>query len=139
MRRFVEACRRPRTILPATTTIERLCAGSGSSSRAAIPPTPTGCWYRLEHLRRLDFQEGLFHDVAAHRITRLRRQGERYFADGLREFPDNRRLAILAVCAIGRAVPYLTMRAFIVGGSNNGSTTSRGERAVSTFSLAFQR
>ena len=29
----------------------------------------------------------------------------------------------------GRAVPYLTMRAFIVGGSNNGSTTSRGERA----------
>ena len=26
-------------------------------------------------------------------------------------------------------VPYLTMRAFIVGGSNNGSTTSRGERA----------
>ena len=29
----------------------------------------------------------------------------------------------------GRAGPYLTMRAFIVGGSNNGSTTSRGERA----------
>ena len=28
-------------------------------------------------------------------------KGERYFADGLREFPDNRRLAILAVCAIG--------------------------------------
>jgi len=26
-----------------------------------------------------------------HRITRLRRQGERYFADGLRELPDNRR------------------------------------------------
>ena len=45
------------------------------------------------------FREGLFHDVPAHRITRLRRQGERYFADGLRELPDNRRLAILAVCA----------------------------------------
>ena len=28
-------------------------------------------------------------------------KGERYFADGLREFPDNPRLAILAVCAIG--------------------------------------
>ena len=26
--------------------------------------------------------------------------GERYFADGLRELPDNRRLAILAVCAV---------------------------------------
>ena len=36
VRRFVEACRRTRTILPATTPIERLCAGSGSSSRAAI-------------------------------------------------------------------------------------------------------
>ena len=31
---------------------------------------------------------------------RLRRQGERYFADGLRELPENRRLAILAVCAV---------------------------------------
>ena len=58
VRRFIEACRDTRTILPATTT---------------IPP---------------------------HRITRLRRQGERYFADGLRELPDNRRLAILAVCAV---------------------------------------
>ena len=40
---------------------------------------------RREHLRRLDVPEGLFHDIPAHRITRLRRQGERYFADGLRE------------------------------------------------------
>ena len=55
---------------------------------------------RREHLQRLDVPEGLFHDVPAHRITRLRRQGERYFADGLRELPDNRRLAILAVCAV---------------------------------------
>ena len=38
--------------------------------------------------------------IPPHRITRLRRQGERYFADGLRELPDNRRLAILAVCAV---------------------------------------
>ena len=30
----------------------------------------------------------------------MRRQGERYFADGLRELPDNRRLATLAVCAV---------------------------------------
>ena len=51
-------------------------------------------------LQHLDFQEDLFRDVPAHRITRLRRQGERYFADGLRELPENRRLAILAVCAV---------------------------------------
>ena len=55
---------------------------------------------RLEYLQRFDFPEGLFHDVPAHRITRLRRQGERYFADGLRELPEDRRLAILAVCAV---------------------------------------
>ena len=55
---------------------------------------------RLEHLRRLAVPEGLFGDIPPHRITRLRRQGERYFADGLRELPDNRRLAILAVCAV---------------------------------------
>ena len=40
---------------------------------------------RLEHLRRLDVPEGLFHEIPPHRITRLRRLGERYFADGLRE------------------------------------------------------
>ena len=44
---------------------------------------------RLEHLRHLDFPEGLFDDVPAHRITRLRRHGERYFADGLHELPEN--------------------------------------------------
>ena len=54
---------------------------------------------RLEHLRRLDVPEGFFHEIPPHRITRLRRQGERYFADGLREPPDNHRLAILAVYA----------------------------------------
>ena len=55
---------------------------------------------RLEHLRRLDVPEGLFREIPPHRITRLRRHGERYFAGGLRELPDNRRLAILAVCAV---------------------------------------
>jgi len=54
---------------------------------------------RLDHLQRLDVPDGLFQGIPPHRITRLRRQGERYFADGLRELPDNRRLAILAVCA----------------------------------------
>ena len=39
-------------------------------------------------------------DIPLHRIVRLRRQGERYYADGLRELPEVRRLAILAVCAV---------------------------------------
>ena len=142
MRRFVEACRYTRTILPATTTIERICADALVDAERRIEAriaerVPPGLrrdleylleetvdagvtrfvWLRqfepgnnsadanrlldrLEHLRRLAIPEGLFHDVPAHRITRLRRQGERYFADGLRELPDSRRLAILAVCAV---------------------------------------
>ena len=142
VRRFVEACRRTRTILPATTTIERICTDALVDAERRIEAriadrVPPGLrrdlehlleetvdagvtrfvWLRqfepgnnsaaanrlldrLEHLRRLDVPEGLFHDVPAHRITRLRRQGERYFADGLRELPDSRRLVILAVCAV---------------------------------------
>ena len=141
-RRFVDACRQTQTILPATTTIERLCADALVDAERRIEAriaerVPSGLrrelehllnetvdagvtrfvWLRqfepgnnsadanrlldrLEHLQRLDFPEGLFDNVPAHRITRLRRQGERYFADGLRELPENRRLAILAVCAI---------------------------------------
>ena len=141
-RRFVDACRQTRTILPATTTIERLCADALVDAERRIEAriaerVPSGLrralehllnetlaagvtrfvWLRqfepgsnsadanrlldrLDHLQRLDFPEGLFDDVPAHRITRLRRQGERYFADGLRELPENRRLAILAVCAV---------------------------------------
>ena len=142
VRRFVEACRRTRTILPATTTIERLCADALVDAERRIEGriaerVPPGLrrdlehlleeavdagvtrfvWLRqfepgsnsadanrlldrFEHLRRLAVPEGLFGDIPPHRITRLRRQGERYFADGLRELPDNRRLAILAVCAV---------------------------------------
>ena len=142
VRRFVEACRHTRTILPATTTIERICADALVDAERRIEariaervPPGLRCYLehlleetvdagvtrfvwlrqfepgnnsadanrlldRLEHLRRLAVPEGLFHDVPAHRITRLRRQGERYFADGLRELPDSRRLAILAVCAV---------------------------------------
>ncbi|WVX46970.1 Tn3 family transposase ISRsp12 [Roseobacter fucihabitans] len=33
-------------------------------------------------------------------MTRLRRQGERYFTDGLRDISSDRRLAILAVCTV---------------------------------------
>ncbi|MEX7005980.1 DUF4158 domain-containing protein, partial [Pseudomonas aeruginosa] len=139
-RRFVAECRRTRTVLPATSTIERLCAaalvdaerrietriairlpmsireqllalleetaddrvtrfvwlrqfepGSNSSSANRLLD-------RLEYLQRVDLPEDLLAGVPAHRVTRLRRQGERYYADGMRDLPEDRRLAILAVC-----------------------------------------
>ena len=141
VRRFVDECRRTRTILPATTTVERFCADAlvdaerrveariadrvapelGHRLRSLLDEMVDDrvtrfVWLRqfepghnsadvnrlldrLEHVRRLRVPDGLFEGVAAHRITRLRRQGERYFADGLRELPENRRIAILAVCA----------------------------------------
>ncbi|WP_252404232.1 hypothetical protein, partial [Escherichia coli] len=49
-------------------------------------------------LQRIDLPEDLLAGVPAHRVTRLRRQGERYYADGMRDLPEDRRLAILAVC-----------------------------------------
>jgi len=55
---------------------------------------------RLEFLQALAMPPGILEDVPPHRVTRLRRQGERYFADGLRDITSDRRLAILAVCAI---------------------------------------
>jgi hypothetical protein len=54
---------------------------------------------RLEYLQRFDLPADLLDGVPAHRVTRLRRQGERYYADGMRDLPEDRRLAILAVCA----------------------------------------
>lgn len=36
----------------------------------------------------------------SHRVVWLRQQGESYYADGLREINESRRLAILAICAI---------------------------------------
>ena len=38
--------------------------------------------------------------MPSHRVTRLRRHGERYFAGDLRDISGDRRLAILAVCAV---------------------------------------
>ena len=141
-RSFIAECRRARTILPASSTIERLCADAlvdaerrienriagrvtpalaerlgglledtvdgrvtrfvwlrqfevGANSRAA-----NRLLDRLEYLQRLDLPENLLAGVPAHRVGRLRRQGERYYADGMRDLPENRRIAILAVCAL---------------------------------------
>ena len=55
VRRFVEACRRTRTILPATTTIERLCADALVDAERQIEAriaerVPPGLRRDLEHL-----------------------------------------------------------------------------------------
>ena len=59
-----------------------------------------GLLSRLEFLQGLDLPSVLLETVPPHRIARLRRQGERYFTDGLRGISGDRRLAILAVCAV---------------------------------------
>ena len=55
---------------------------------------------RLEFLQGVDLPVDVLDGVPPHRIARLRRQGERYFTDGLRDISSDRRLAILAVCAM---------------------------------------
>ena len=55
---------------------------------------------RLEFLQGFDLPSGLLETVPPHRIARLRRQGERYFTDGLRDISGDRRLAILAILAV---------------------------------------
>lgn len=55
---------------------------------------------RLEFLQTISLAPTILDDIPAHRITRLRRQGERYFAKGLRDITSDRRLAILAVCVV---------------------------------------
>ena len=55
---------------------------------------------RLEFLPGFDLPADLLETVPPHRIARLRRQGERYFNDGLRDISGDRRLAICGVCAL---------------------------------------
>jgi hypothetical protein len=55
---------------------------------------------RLEFLQRIVLSPVVLDGIPAHRIARLRRQGERYFTDGLRDITSDRRLAILAVCVV---------------------------------------
>lgn len=55
---------------------------------------------KLECLQALELSPDILDDIPPHRVTRLRHQGERYFADGLRDITSDRRLAILAVCAV---------------------------------------
>ena len=55
---------------------------------------------RLEFLQALALDRGILANVQPHRVARLRRQGERYCAGDLRDISGDRRLAILAVCAL---------------------------------------
>lgn len=55
---------------------------------------------RLEFLQKIELPDNMLDGIPPHRISRLRRQGERYFTDGLRDITSDRRLAILAVCAL---------------------------------------
>lgn len=55
---------------------------------------------RLEFLKDTNLLANLVEGVPEHRVTRLRRQGESYFADGLRDLRDDPLLAILAVCSL---------------------------------------
>jgi len=142
VRRFVAHCRETQTILPAITTIERLCADALVAAErrietriarridgemrkrmvALLTETMPGNISRLVWLRkfevgnkstaasrlldRLEFLQGLnlptavLKGVPVHRITRLRRQGERYFTDGLRDITSDRRIAVLACCCV---------------------------------------
>jgi len=54
---------------------------------------------RLGALREVGISADVFENVPPHRVASLRRQGERYSADGMRDLPANRRLAVLAACA----------------------------------------
>ncbi|HIE9539601.1 TPA: Tn3-like element Tn5403 family transposase [Klebsiella pneumoniae] len=140
--RFIVRCRETSTILPAVSTIERLCADAlvaaerrietriaenltadvrdhldkllsemlagnisrfiwlrnfevGNNSAAA-----NRLLDRLEFLRTLNINHSALASIPAHRIARLRRQGERYFTDGLRDITSDRSWAILAVCVV---------------------------------------
>jgi TnpA family transposase len=145
--RFVEECRRARTILPGMSVIERLCADAivaaerridsaivarldeplkahldGLLSEMVEGKVSRFVWLRqfevgqnsadvtrlldrLEFLQEMTLSPDILFGIPPHRVTRLQRQGERYFADGLRDINSDRRLAIIAVCAVAwRAV-----------------------------------
>ena len=55
---------------------------------------------RLECLQGIELLVDVLDSIPPYQITRLRRQGERYFTDGLLDISSDRRLAVLAVCAL---------------------------------------
>ena len=142
VRRFVEKCRCERVILPAVSTIERLCADKLIAAEKRMEKTITGqlseenkeklnallvektddsisrfIWLRhhdagsnsaeanrlldrLEFLQNLGVSPCTVLNIPPHWVTRFRRQGERYFTDGLQDIKGDRKFAILAVCVV---------------------------------------
>ncbi len=141
-RRFVDECRRTRTILPGVSVIERLCADALVAAERQIDSAivdrlddtlkarldglltemvegkvsrfvwlrqfevgqnsadATRLLDRLEFLQEMNLSPDILWGIPPHRVSRLQRQGERYFADGLRDISSDRRLAIIAVCVV---------------------------------------
>ena len=142
VREFVAECRRMQIILPAISTIERLCADALVHAERQIDATITNrldsvarerldtllaemvkdqlsrfVWLRqfeignnsadanrlldrLEFLQTMSISRDILEGVPAYRISRLRRYGERYFIDDLRDMVSERRYAIMAVCIV---------------------------------------
>ena len=67
----------------------------GSNSAAM-----NGLLDRLDTLRALGLPAATLEGVPAHRVGRLRREGERRYADDLRALSETRRFAILTACAV---------------------------------------
>ena len=55
---------------------------------------------RLDYLETIGVHRRVLDGVPPHRVSRLRRLGERYYADGVRDLPEARQLAILAACVV---------------------------------------
>jgi hypothetical protein len=55
---------------------------------------------RLEMLRALRLPADALEGIPVHRVGRLRREGERRYADDLRALGETRRLAILTACVV---------------------------------------
>ena len=142
VRDFAEECRRRQIILPAISTIERLCADALVHAERQIDATITDrldsaarerldiilaemvkdqlsrfVWLRqfeignnsadanrlldrLEFLQKMNISRDIIEGIPAHRISRLRRHGERYFIDDLRDMVSERRYAIMTVCIL---------------------------------------
>lgn len=142
VKQFFEECRRTQIILPAISTIERLCADALVHAERKIDVTITDrldsttrerldlllaemvkdqlsrfVWLRqfesgnnsadanrlldrLEFLQKMNISHDILEGIPVHRISRLRRHGERYFIDDLRDMVCERQYAIMAVCIV---------------------------------------
>ena len=94
-----------------------------------IPPTPTGCWTASSTSGASIVRESLFHTMSLRVGSRgCARQGERYFADELRELPEMF-LADAVVEPRGRG-RWLEGTAAMSAASNGGASARRvGRRA----------